>query len=151
MELREYKITDSAETAELFYDTVHAVNAKDYNIEQLDAWAASEIDLDAWNRSFMENYSFVAVENGKIVGFGDMEKCGHLNRLYVHKSYQGRGVATAICDKLERTVLGRITVCASITAKPFFENRNYFVIKPQQVARNGVVLTNFVMELKREK
>lgn len=151
MVLREYKITDCAEIAELFYDTVHSVNAKDYTKEQLDAWATGKVNLEEWNRSFLDNYSFVAVENGKIVGFGDMEKSGHLNRLFVHKGYQGRGIATAICGKLESTVLGRITVCASITAKPFFEKRNYNVIKSQQMVRNGVVLTSFVMELKRQK
>ena len=37
MLLRKYTKTDCAELAELFYDTVHTVNAKDYTQEQLDA------------------------------------------------------------------------------------------------------------------
>ena len=38
--------------AELFYQTVHSVNAKDYTKEQLDAWATGEVDLQAWGKSF---------------------------------------------------------------------------------------------------
>ena len=55
-------------------------------------------------------------------------------------------IAAAICDELERTVKGKIVTHASITARPFFEKRGYTVIKEQQVERQGVLLTNFVME-----
>ena len=33
MELREYKPTDCEQLAQLFYNTVHSVNAKDYTEE----------------------------------------------------------------------------------------------------------------------
>ena len=39
MQLREYQPSDCAQMAELFYQTVHSVNAKNYTKEQLDAWA----------------------------------------------------------------------------------------------------------------
>ena len=84
-----------------------------------------------------------------MVGFGDMDRSGYLDRLYVHKDYQRQGIATAICDRLEREVtVGKITTHASITAKPFFQKRGYEVIKEQQVIRGGVALTNYVMEYK---
>ena len=109
MILRKYKPSDCPEMAELFYNTVHTVNAKDYTKEQLDA-------------------------------------AGYLDRLYVHADMQKKGIAAAICDALERTVKGKIVTHASITARPFFEKRGYTVIKEQQVERQGVLLTNFVME-----
>lgn len=37
MELREYKSTDCEQMAQLFYNTVHSVNVKDYTEEQLNA------------------------------------------------------------------------------------------------------------------
>ena len=52
MQLREYTPSDCAQLAELFYQTVHSVNAKDYTQEQLDAWATGEVDLQAWDKSF---------------------------------------------------------------------------------------------------
>ena len=33
----------------------------------------------------------------------------------------------------------------SITARPFFERRGYRVVREQQVERQGIMLTNFVM------
>lgn len=146
MILRKYKPSDCPEMAELFYNTVHTVNAKDYTKEQLDAWASGTVDLDAWNRSFQEHETVVVIENGKIAGFGDMDAAGYLDRLYVHADMQKKGIAAAICDALERTVKGKIVTHASITARPFFEKRGYTVIKEQQVERQGVLLTNFVME-----
>ena len=52
MQLREYQPFDCAQMAELFYQTVHSVNAKNYTKEQLDAWAIGEVDLQAWDKSF---------------------------------------------------------------------------------------------------
>ena len=146
MIIREYQASDCRELTELFYNTVHTVNAKDYTKEQLDVWATGHVDLDEWNRSFQGHYSIVAVEDGIITGFGDIDKTGYLDRLYVHKDHQRKGVAAAICDKLERTIQGTIVTHASITAKPFFEKRGYKAIKEQQVERQGIMLTNYVME-----
>ena len=133
--------------AELFYDTVHSVNLKDYTPEQLNAWASGKVDLDSWNQSFQEHYTVVAEKGGTIVGFGDITKDGYLDRLYVHKCYQVQGIATAICNQLEQAVESdKITTHASITARGFFEKRGYKVVRRQQVERQGVLLTNFVME-----
>ena len=70
---------------------------------------------------------------------------GYLDRLYVHKDYQGQGIASALCDALEQAVSGPYETHASLTARPFFAQRGYQVVKEQQVERKGVLLTNFVM------
>ena len=146
MLIREYKPSDCEALAKLFYDTVHSVNTKDYTDEQVSAWATGEVDLTAWDNSFLEHYSIVAEVDGVIVGFGDIAENGYIDRLYVHKDYQHKGIGTAICDELEKSVnMNEYTVHASITAKPFFEARGYIVIKEQQVIRRGVSLTNFYM------
>lgn len=146
MFIREYQTSDCIEITELFYNTVHTVNAKDYTKEQLDVWATGQVDLKAWNQLLQEHFSIVAVDNDIIVGFGDIDETGYLDHLFVHADYQGKGIATAICDQLEHAVQGDITTHASITAKPFFEKRGYMAIKQQQVERQGVFLTNYVMK-----
>ena len=146
MIIRKYRPADCECLAELFYQTVHSINAKDYTEEQLNAWATGKAELAEWNRSFSEHYSLVAVKDGVIAGFGDIDAAGYLDRLYVHKDFQGRGVATAICDRLEsETSAGRVVVHASITARPFFEKRGYKTIKPQEVERQGIILRNYLM------
>ena len=152
MVIREYESGDLRFLAELFCETVHAVNARDYTEEQLDAWADGTVDLEKWDLSFRQHHTFVAVVNGQIAGFGDMDDTGYLDRLYVHKDFQRRGVATALCYKMEEAVRTlRFTTHASITAKPFFEGRGYQAVKEQQVERKGVLLTNYVMTKEKEE
>ena len=146
MTIREYRRADCAETAALFYNTVHTVNARDYSEAQLNAWATGELDLEDWNRRFEEHYSVVAVEDGEIVGFGDISGDGYLDRLFVHAAHQRQGIASAICEELEGAVQGRIETHASITARPFFESRGYRVIREQWFELRGVMISNFVME-----
>lgn len=146
MYLRKYKSSDCKCLTELFYDTVHTVNAKDYTKEQLDAWAPYKVDLIEWDKSLSEHYSVVAVQDDIVVGFGDIDKSGYLDRLYVHKNYQRQGIATAVCNELEDAVNSfEIFTYASVTAKPFFEKRGYKIVSEQRVVRNGVYLTNYKM------
>ena len=145
--LRPYRSEDCGEMAELFYETVHSVNAADYAPEQLDAWASGEADLSAWDASFRAHHTLVAEMEGQMAGFVDMDGGGYLDRLYVHRDFQGQGIATALCDALEAACpCARYTTHASITARPFFLARGYRVVRVQQVERRGVKLTNFVME-----
>lgn len=149
VEIRRYQQSDCKELAELFYNTVHAVNANDYTKEQLNVWATGQVDLDKWNKSLQEHYCIVVSEDEIIVGFGDIDKTGYLDRLYVHSNYQGKGVATVICNQLEQAVQGNVVTHASITAKPFFEKRGYRTVRKRQVERQGIFLANYEMEKER--
>lgn len=147
MILRKYVPADCGNLAQLFYDTVHSINAEDYNKQQLDVWAAGTVNLEEWNRSFQEHFTVVAVKGDFIVGFGDIDCNGYLDRLFVHKDHQGKGIATAICEELEKQCSGiQITTAASITSKPFFEKRGYKVANEQEVERQGVKLKNYAMK-----
>lgn len=139
--------SDCDQLARLFFQTVHSVNAKDYTKEQLDVWATRIVDLKEWDESFLKHHTVVAVENNEIVGFGDIDDSGYLDRLFVHRNHQHKGIATAICDELEYSASGKkITTHSSITARAFFEHRGYRVIREQTVIRKGISLTNFIME-----
>ncbi|KNZ40540.1 GNAT family N-acetyltransferase [Acetobacterium bakii] len=149
MKIRSYQSNDCNEIIQLFYNTVHSVNIKDYSETQLDAWATGTVDIIAWDKSLTENYAVICEGNGVIIGFGDLDHTGHLDKLYVHKDYQRMGIATAIADDLEnyaiRNKLLIITTHASITAKSFFKKRGYLVLEKQQVKCGEQLLTNFVM------
>lgn len=146
MKIRDVQPGDGREMAELFYNTVHRVNARDYTPQQLAVWATGKMDLEAWEQSFMGHCALVAEDETGILGFGDIYPDGYLDRLYVRWDCQGQGIARALCDRLEGAVSGPVTTHASITARPFFEARGYRVVRQQQVERQGVALTNFVME-----
>ncbi|WP_152397369.1 GNAT family N-acetyltransferase [Paenibacillus guangzhouensis] len=152
MELRTYVDSDLETIANLFYDTVHTVNARDYTPKQLDAWASPddhETRMAAWSQSLRRHITYVAVIQGCIVGFADLTPEGHLDRLYVHKDAQGQGVASTLVHRLEeeaiRLKLSEIDTDASITAKPFFERMGYTIVQSQTVERKGVQLVNYKM------
>ena len=147
--LRPYRSEDCPALAKLFTETVHSVCAADYTPAQLDAWAAPEgPDLAAWDAGFRAHVTLVAETCGRLAGFGDIDPAaGYLDRLYVGKDFQRRGVGAALCDALEAACPGRpIVTHASRTARGFFEKRGYRVLRAQQVERRGQRLENFVME-----
>jgi putative acetyltransferase len=152
MEIRKFTDMDINQIVSLFYATVHSVNKRDYSEEQLAAWAPKDeemLKLKTWKDAMSQNVAYVAEINGKVVGFSDMTKQGHLDRLYVHKDFQGQGIASSLVSTLESEArkLGLIEVDteASITAKPFFERQGYRVMQRQVVERRGVELVNFKM------
>lgn len=147
MHLRNYQPDDCRILAELFYHTVHTINIKDYSEDQVRVWADGNIDMNQWNASFLSHYTVIAEIDGIIVGFGDMDNTGYLDRLYVHPNFQRKGIASAICNVLEQSAApSKITTHASVTARGFFEKRGYRVIKKQQVQRQKIFLANYVME-----
>ncbi|MBW4426713.1 MAG: GNAT family N-acetyltransferase [Nostoc desertorum CM1-VF14] len=150
MKLRIYKIPDTEEIMKLFYDTIHEVNIRDYTQEQVDAWAPANMDIEVWIKGLGSKFTYVAEEQGKIIGFGELEANGHIDRFYCHKDFQRRGVGKKILEQLESKAkslkIEKLFTEASITAKPFFERQNFIVVKQQEVERRGQKLINFIME-----
>ncbi|WP_448269792.1 GNAT family N-acetyltransferase [Nostoc sp. DSM 114159] len=149
MKLRIYEIADTEEIMKLFYDTIHEVNIHDYTQEQVAAWAPANMDTEVWIKSLGSKFTYVAEED-KIIGFGELEANGHIDRFYCHKDFQRKGVGKKILEQIELKAnslgLEKLFAEASITAKPFFESQGFIVIKKQEVERRGQKLINFVME-----
>ena len=74
--IREYRPSDCKYLAELFYQTVHSINAKDYTDEQLNVWATGNVNINEWNQSLSEHFTLVAIKGGIIAGFGDIDRTG---------------------------------------------------------------------------
>ena len=149
MELRRYRSEDLPALARLFGETVRRVNIRDYTRAQAEVWAAGEADLLARDDWFRRLYTLVAVVDGRIAGYGNVDDTGYLDHLFVRWDCQGQGVATALCDALEARCrelgMDAVTVHASRTALPFFLRRGYAVEREQQVPVRGQVLTNYAM------
>ncbi|MGN0812878.1 MAG: GNAT family N-acetyltransferase [Candidatus Coproplasma sp.] len=144
MIIRQYRSEDFELISRLFYETVNCINARDYSALQLSVWTKSSECLKTRQKDLLMQYTLVADINSIIVGFGSIDSSGCLDLLFTHKDYQNQGIATALCNELERSFTV-IKAYASITAKSFFTNRGYAVIKEQEVERSGVKLKNFEM------
>ncbi len=142
--VRRYRESDLAEVAELFYETVHSVNAADYTEEQLSAWTGERGVFAGRGADLLRGKTFVAECCGKTAGFVSMREDGLLDLLFVHKDLQRRGIASALCDEAERGY-AEVRTYASVTARPFFESRGYSVVRKNEVIRRGVALENYLM------
>lgn len=153
MIIRRFASSDLESVLQLFQEVVHSVGAKYYNLSQVNAWAPKEgLDKQKWLQSLSENITYVVEMDSKIVGFGDMTHLGYIDHLYVHKNYQGRGVALAIFKKLEEEArkmgLSELTTEANVMAKPLAERQGFEVIKEQRKVRRGVEFINYMMRKK---
>ncbi len=144
-----YQPTDVHELMSLFHATVHHVNAKDYDVRQLNVWAPETIDAEKWHARLLRNFSLVARNNHGIVGFAELTPEGHLDMLYVHKDFQRQSVGTTLVRHIERHAAERgqslITTDASITARPFFEFLGYSVVSRQTVVKHRIDFINYQM------
>lgn len=155
MNIREARDEDADQVVQIFHQTVHTVNLGDYTQEQVNAWCPEKPDpLDWINSHFRTRSTFVAEDNGVVVGFGELLPDGHVDCFYCHHRYQRQGVGSAILRRIEQKAiessLSRLFVDASITARPFFEAHDFVVVESQTVSRNGIDLSNFVMEKQLE-
>jgi N-acetylglutamate synthase-like GNAT family acetyltransferase len=108
------------------------------------------MDSAQWSEQLQSRMTYVAEEQGKVIGFAELEKTGHINCFYCHAEYQRMGVGTQLLNQIQSTAknLGvqKLFTEASITAKQFFERQGFRVITAQEVERRGMKFINYVME-----
>lgn len=154
IEVRDADAGDAPAVAALFHDTILSVNVGDYSVAQVEAWAGPAPEPEMWEKRIASDSNarrmFVATKEGRVVGFAELEGDGHLDTLYVHHEFQGRGIASRLLDRVEAEArhreMQRLYTEASITAEPFFRGRGFSVVRPQLVEFRGLTFRNFVME-----
>ena len=148
--IRTARQPDLVALRDLFQNTVLTVNRCDYSQAEVEDWASCGSDLSKIEEMIRTHYFIVAVSRQpEIIGFSSVTPQGYLHSMFVHKDYQGRGIATALLKEIEQHVAvtggKRITSEVSLTARPFFEKRGYRVEKEQKRRANRLSLTNFWM------
>lgn len=150
MLIRLFKFQDSDRIAQLFHNTVHEVNIRDYSLAQVGDWAPDDLHFTKWTEDCTNSFTYVAEENDEIIGFAQLEANGHIDCFFCHKDYQRRGVGTRLYRVIEAKALElkieRLFVEVSVTARAFFKSRGFAIVKEQQISCRGQKLTNFSME-----
>ncbi|WP_349370836.1 GNAT family N-acetyltransferase [Salinarimonas sp.] len=147
--LRPYLPEDAPVCAQIFRDAIEALTGEDYDVAQQEAWASTADDVEAFAARLGKALTLVAVEDGEVVGFASLEGGVTIDMLYVAPDMAGRGVATTLCDALEKLAAARgartLAVQASDTALPFFMDRGYAPQQRNTVHRAGQWLANTTM------
>lgn len=152
MNVRRYNPGEEGELWQLYYDTTHIVNGKYYTKEQIERWAPKDKDMDEWKKRIAAKNPFVAVEDGAILGFAELESGGHIDFFYVHHKYQGKGVGSLLYDTVENEAISQkmphLYAEVSISAKAFFLKKEFKVLEEQNKIVCGAPAKNFLMKKK---
>ena len=148
--IRDYRHSDCVLIADLYRISVHSIDEGIYSKAEQEAWAPSSPDYVFWEQRLSKKLPFVACIHEEIVGFIELESDGHIDCLYTHPAFQGRGVANKLyeylLDQAEAQSIERLYVEASKVALPFFLKRGFYQLKTNHIQRNGMILVNYSME-----
>lgn len=148
--LRPFLPGDTMALRDLFAQSIEELTAEDYDEEQRLAWASSAANAEAFAERLGSMLTLVVQVDGEYAGFASLKDNKTLEMLYVHPYHAGQGVGTALADAIERIAQARgakeITVEASDTAAPFFEDRGYEGTQRNMVPRDDQWLTNTTMK-----
>ena len=144
--LRPFLAADTPILAAIFAASVLELTGDDYSEAQQEAWAATVDDEDALGERLAGQLTLIATLQNSPVGFASLKGADHIDMLYVHPSVAGQGVASMLCDALEKLASGRGTksliVDASDTAQDFFRKRGYVAQQRNTVSVGDEWLAN---------
>ncbi len=151
MRIRKATLADAAELARLHKATIRSVNKKDYSPQEIEVWS-KRTSAQRFRSAHSLAIRYVAVDNGKIVGFSDFKK-EHPETfwgLYVHKDHIGKGIGSRLMKKMEEVArkMGakKFVLSATKTAKAFYEKQGFTVIKKSKHPIENQKLDVYVME-----
>ena len=79
------------------------IRDSDYSQAEVEDWASCGDDLSKIEDMIKTHYFIVAVNRqSEIVGFSSITPQGYLHSMFVHKDFQGKGIATMLLEEIER-------------------------------------------------
>lgn len=149
MMIRRYEPGEERELWQLYHDTTHIINGRDYTPEQCERWAPSQPDMPKWKERLRSRKPFVAENRGEILGFAELMPDGQIDYFYCHHRHQREGVGTMLYQAIEaearRLGLPCLHAAVSVTAKPFFLRMGFEIVKEQRNIVCGSVAPNTIM------
>ena len=148
--LRPFLPADTPVLTAIFVASVEELAEDDYSESQREAWASAAEDEDKFGKRLAGQLTLVATIESSPVGFASLKGKDHIDLLYVHPGFARQGVATSLCEALEKLAAARgvaaLTVEASDTAEPFFAARGYAAQQRNTVSIGDEWLTNTTMK-----
>lgn len=143
--LRIATLRDLPAMTNLFRETVWHINSKSYTPDQVRVWAAAADHMERWVQKLQQQFVILAMREDLLVGFGSLRQ-DYVDLLYVHKDWQGQGIAGLIYDVLEQRAMvygmQALATDASVFAVPFFARKGYIFVTTRHYILDGVEISN---------
>src|ERR1700687_4344221 len=148
--LRPFLGEDTPVLAAIFTAAIEQLTGDDYSEAQQEAWASAAADEEQFGQRLASELTLIATLKNSAVGFAALKGADHIDMLYVHPGATGQGVASMLCDALEKLAGSRgaksLSVDASDNAQEFFSKRGYVGKQRNTVTVNGEWLANTTMQ-----
>jgi len=123
--LRPFLPADTSILAAIFIASIEELTEDSYSEAQREAWASRAEDEAAFGKQLGSQLTLIATMQGSPVGFVSLKGADELDMLYVHPGAVRQGVASTLCDALEKLAAARgakrMSVDASDSAQEFSE------------------------------
>lgn len=132
---------------DVYFTSIRTVCCNDYSKEQIEAWAPESFDINLFKEKMNNLNPFVAMLDGKVIGYTDLQEDGLIDHFYVHGDFQGTGAG----NKLMESVLvkgesyPKLYSHVSHTAKSFYLKYGFSVTKVKNEEIRGVQIENNLM------
>ena len=150
--IRDYVPEDAAFLCRIFFEAVRITGLRDYSEAQVHAWAPQMPDpADFAKRVGDGRFVLTAVDRNDLpVGYGEVERSGHIDHLYCLPEMGRTGIGSALYDRLEQKAhelgIPRLFVEASEGAHRLFSRKGFVDVERREVLLRGVSLHHYVME-----
>lgn len=149
--LRPFLPADTLVVSAIYAASINELTGDDYSEAQQRAWISKIAeDEEAFAKRLNTQLTLIASLQSSPVGFASLRGTDHIDLLYVHPGAARQGVASLLCEALEKLAGARgatsLTVDASDTAAEFFTKRGYIAMQRNSVSIDGEWLANTTMK-----
>ncbi|WP_455231736.1 GNAT family N-acetyltransferase [Geopseudomonas aromaticivorans] len=147
MLIRPFHIGEELQLRVLFHDSVHQLAARHYTAQQLEAWAPTEFDEQAWCDRIRRNQPFVVEDAAhRLLGYADLQADGYIDQFFIAGGAARRGVGTALLAFLEararQLAIVGLSTDVSLCAEAFFRQAGFQVVERHLPVIGGIALAN---------
>ena len=149
--IRAYEPRDAVGLADVFFRSVRQVALSEYTAAQVRAWAP-EPRTPEWAHAEASDGRLVLVAikcRCRPVAYIDLERDGHINRLFCAPEAAGQGIASRLYDAVEAAAreqgIRSLFTEASELARRLFERKGFTVVERQDLVVRGVPIHNYRM------
>lgn len=125
----------------LFYQTVTVFGSSIFTKEEVKIFSRLAIDKNHWKNKFLNDFVYNAKLNGEVIGSFSLTKEGVLEYIFVHQSYQGRGIAKKLYATMEQIAreseIKTVTTRVNSNTKSFFEKNGFKILESVKKVAGG--------------
>lgn len=130
----------------VFHSAVHGLAARDYAVEQIDAWAPTDFDLATWAGRMQTIQPFVVERGGELIAYADVQANGYIDHFFVAEPWARQGVGSRLMRHLHviarERALTELSSNVSRTAVPLYLKFGFTAVEQGLPVVRGVAIPN---------